>query len=91
LPEGLNERILQATLGTVTAQEIKAPWSARAASRFRLWLDPIISPQLVTVATMLLMAILVLTSTVSADGTISGVYDAGLQLAERTSAQSVRR
>lgn len=91
LPEGLNDRILQATLGTVTAQEIKAPWTARAASRFRLWLDPIISPQLVTVATMLLMAILVLTSTVSADGSISGVYDAGLQLAERTSAQSVRR
>lgn len=91
LPVGLNERILQATLGTVAAQEIKAPWTARAASRFRLWLDPIISPQLVTVATMLLMAILVLTSTVSADGSISGVYDAGLQLAERTSAQSVRR
>jgi hypothetical protein len=91
LPIGLNEKILQATLGTVTPQEIKAPWRARAASRFRLWLDPIISPQLVTVATMLLMAILVLTSTVSADGSISGVYDAGLQLAERTGAQSVGR
>jgi anti-sigma factor RsiW len=91
LPAGLNDRILQATLGTVTAQEIKAPWTARAASQFRLWLDPIISPQLVTVATMLLMAILVLTSTVSSDGSISGVYDAGLQLAERTSAQPVRR
>lgn len=86
LPEGLNERILQATLGTTTAQEIKAPWTARAASRFRLWLDPIISPQLVTVATMLLAAILVLTSTVSTDGSISGVYAAGLQLAERTGA-----
>jgi len=91
LPEGLNQRILQATLGTVTPQEIKAPWTARAASRFRLWLDPLISPQLVTVATMLLMAILVLTSTVSADGSISGVYNAGLQLAEQTGAQSVRR
>jgi predicted anti-sigma-YlaC factor YlaD len=91
LPEGLNERILQATLGTAIAQEIKAPWTARAASRFRLWLDPIISPQLVTVATMLLAAILVLTSTVSADGSISGVYDAGLQLAARTGAQSVGR
>jgi anti-sigma factor RsiW len=88
LPEGLNERILHATLGTVTPQEVKAPWRARAASRFRLWLDPIISPQLVTVAMMLLVAILVLTNTVSADGSIGGVYDAGLQLAERTSAQS---
>ncbi len=88
LPAGLNERILQATLGTVTPQEIKAPWRARAASRFRLWLDPIISPQLATVATMLLAATLVLTNTVSADGSIGGVYDAGLQLAERTAGQS---
>jgi len=88
LPEGLNERILQATLGTVTAQEIKAPWRARVASRFRSLLDPIISPQLATVATMLLAAMLVLTNTVSADGSISGVYDAGLQLAGRTGGQS---
>src|SRR3954465_15500249 len=50
LPEGLHERILQATLGTATPREIKAPWTARAASRFRLWLDPLISPQLVSVA-----------------------------------------
>lgn len=84
LPAGLNERILQATLGTVTPKEIKAPWSSRAASRFRSWLDPIISPQLATVATMLLAATVVLTSTVSADGSISGVYAAGLELAERT-------
>ena len=88
LPQGLNERILQATLGTVTPQEVKAPWRARVASRFRLLLDPIISPQLVTVAMMLLVAILVLTNTVSADGSIGGVYDAGLQLAEKTNAQS---
>ena len=37
---------------------------------------------------MLLAAMLVLTNTVSADGSISGVYDAGLQLAERTGGQS---
>ena len=84
VPAGLNERILQATLGTVTPQEVRAPWRARVASRFRLLLDPIMSPQIATVATMLLAAILVLTNTVSADGSIGGVYDAGLQLAERT-------
>jgi DNA-binding transcriptional regulator YdaS (Cro superfamily) len=88
VPAGLNERILQATLGTVTPQEIKAPWRSRAASRFRLWVDPIMSPQLATVATMLLAAMLVLSSTVSADGSISGVYNAGVQLAERTSGQT---
>ena len=84
VPQGLNERILQATLGTVTPHEVKAPWRARIASRFRSLVDPIMSPQLATVATMLLVAILVLTNTVSADGSIGGVYDAGLQLAERT-------
>jgi len=88
VPAGLNERILQATLGTVTPQEIKAPWRSRAASRFRLWLDPIMSTQLATVATMLLAAVLVLSSTVSADGSIGGVYNAGLQLAEQTSGQT---
>lgn len=88
VPAGLNERILQATLGTVTPQEIKAPWRARAASRFRLWLDPIMSPQLATVATMLLAAVLVLSSTVSADGSIGGVYNAGVQLAVQTSGQT---
>jgi anti-sigma factor RsiW len=88
LPAGLHDKIMQATLGTSTPQEIKAPWTARAASRFRLWLDPIITPQLASVATMILVAVLVLTNTVSADGSISGVYDAGLALAEKTGAQS---
>lgn len=87
LPEGLNERILQATLGTVTPREVKAPWTSRAASWLRSLLDPIMSPQLTTVATMLLVAVLVLTNTVSADGSIGGVYDAGLQLAGRTAPQ----
>ena len=88
VPAGLNERILHATLGTVTPREIKAPWRSRAASRFRLWLDPIMSPQLATVATMLLAAMLVLSSTVSADGSIGGVYNAGVQLAQRTTGQT---
>jgi anti-sigma factor RsiW len=83
LPVGLEARILQATLGTLKPQEVRAPFSSRLASRLRLWLDPIISPQLATVATMLLVAVFVLTNTVSADGSISGVYGAGLRLAEQ--------
>src|SRR5215467_14728559 len=88
VPAGLNERILQATLGTIVPEEVRAPWTSRAASWLRLWLDPIVSPQLATVATMLLVAILVLTNTVSADGSIGGVYNASLQLAEQTSGQA---
>ncbi|HEY0003820.1 MAG TPA: zf-HC2 domain-containing protein [Pyrinomonadaceae bacterium] len=84
LPAGLHERILQATIGTTEAEELRAPLAARIAARLRLWLDPIVSPQLATVATMLLVAVMVLTSTVSADGSISGVYSASVQLAERT-------
>jgi hypothetical protein len=88
VPFGLNERILQATLGTVVPHEVKAPWTSRAASWLRLWLDPIVSPQLASVATMLLVSVLVLTNTVSADGSIGGVYNAGMQLAEQTSGQA---
>ena len=83
VPAGLHERILQATLGTTEAEEVRAPLAARIAARLRLLLDPIISPQLATVATMLLVCVLVLTNTVSADGSISGMYRAGIQLAER--------
>lgn len=84
VPFGLNERILQATLGTLTAAEVRAPLSARFASWLRILLDPIVSPQLATVATMLLLAVFVLANTVSADGSISGVYQASLRLAEQS-------
>lgn len=84
VPFGLNERILQATLGTLTATEVRAPITARVASWLRALLDPIVSPQLATVATMLLVAVFVLANTVSADGSISGVYQASLRLAEKS-------
>lgn len=81
LPAGLNERILEATLGTTSIKELRAPFAARLATRLRFLLDPIMSPQLATVATMLLVAVFVLTNTVSADGSISGVYQESLRLA----------
>jgi anti-sigma factor RsiW len=84
VPAGLHERILQATLGTTQAEEVRAPLAARIAAWMRLWLDPIVSPQLATVATMLLAAVVVLTSTVSADGSISGLYRASVRMAEKS-------
>jgi anti-sigma factor RsiW len=84
VPVGLNERILLATTSPELSREIRASFGERLASWMRGWLDPIVSPQLATVATMLLVAVLVLTNTVSADGSISGVYDASLRLAERS-------
>jgi len=47
-------------------------------------LDPIVSPQLASVATMLLVSIFVLTNTVSTDGSVGGIYHATVQLAQRT-------
>jgi anti-sigma factor RsiW len=84
LPAGLHERILLATSESRISQEIRAPFGEQLASWLRRWLDPIISPQLATVATMLLVAVFVLTNTVSADGSISGVYTASLRLAEQS-------
>lgn len=81
VPAGLNERILKATLGTAVTREVRAPFTARIAERLRFLLDPIVSPQLATVATMLLVAVFVLTNTVSADGSISGVYQESLRMA----------
>ncbi len=73
-----------ATLLSIVPGLGAASLPARLAAWLRDLLDPIISPQLATVATMLLVAVMVLTSTVSADGSISGMYQASLQLAERT-------
>ena len=88
LPAGLHERILLATSGSRISEEIRASFGERIASWLRVWLDPIISPQLATVATMLLVAVFVLTNTVSADGSISGVYTASLRLAGQSGASS---
>ncbi len=71
-------------LRSAIIEEVRAPFAARLASRLRVWLDPIVSPQLATVATMLLVAVFVLSNTVSSDGSISGVYRASLRLAEQS-------
>jgi hypothetical protein len=84
LPAGLQERILLATSGSLISEEIRASFGERLASWLRVFLDPIVSPQLATVATMLLVAVFVLTNTVSADGSISGVYSASMRLAEQS-------
>src|SRR5918911_5101369 len=84
VPASLHERILQATLGTTEAEQVRAPLGARVAEWLRGWLDVLVTPQLATVATMLLLAVLVGTSTLSPDGSIGGMYDASLRLAART-------
>ena len=83
VPEGLHARILQATLGTTEAEAVRAPVGARVMEWMRAWLDTLVTPQLATVAAMLLVAIMVGTSTLSPDGTIGGLYRASLRMASQ--------
>lgn len=84
VPAGLEARILQSTIGNVLPQQVRAPVTSRLVEWLRGALDPIVSPQLASVATMLLVSIFVLTNTVSTDGSVGGIYHASLQLAQRT-------
>jgi len=71
-------------------QQVRAPFTSRLVEWVRGALDPIVSPQLATVATMLLVAVFVLTNTVSTDGSVGGIYHASLQLAQRTADNATR-
>jgi hypothetical protein len=84
VPAALHARILQATLGTTEAEQLRAPLAARVREWLRGTLDAVVSPQLATVATMVLVAVLVGTSTLSDDGTIAGMYRASLRIAAKT-------
>src|SRR3989442_3008995 len=68
----------------VLSREVRPPAMSRLIEWLRGALDPIVSPQLASVATMLLVSVFVLTNTVSTDGSVGGIYHASLQLAERT-------
>src|SRR5205809_458263 len=66
LPAGLHERILNITLGTAEAKEMKASFAARAGEWIRGLRWPIAVPQLAPVAMMLVLAFFVFSQTVSA-------------------------
>src|SRR5882672_9743214 len=90
VPAGLEARILQTTIGNVLPREIRAPLKSRLLEWLRGVLDPIVSPQLASVATMLLVSVFVLTNTVSTDGSVGGIYHASLQLAERAAGNAAK-
>jgi anti-sigma factor RsiW len=84
VPAGLHQRILNLTVGTELAKEIKPSLTERFGEWARGLRFPISVPQLVPVAGMLLVAFLAFSQTVSADGSIAGAYAQGVQLAEQT-------
>lgn len=84
VPAGLHERILLATLGTETATDVNPSLIDRAGRWFSGFRLPFALPQLAPVAMMLMLAFFIFSQTASADGTISGVYFKGLELAEQS-------
>ncbi len=88
VPAGLHQKILNATLGTARAAEVKASWASQFGEWVRSLRFPIPVPQLASVAMMALFAFLIFTQTVSADGSITGFYQKSVELAEQTYQQS---
>lgn len=90
LPQGLHARILQNTIGTENAKEIKPSLVSQVGEWIRSWQFPVSIPQLAPVAMMLIFAFMILTQTVSADGSISGMYQKSFELAQQTYQQTTQ-
>jgi anti-sigma factor RsiW len=92
VPESLHAKILKATLGTTNAAKVKMSAARQIKQALENFLKPIwspvLTPQFASVAMMLLMAFVILTGIASSDGSISGVYRKGAQLAAQTYEQS---
>lgn len=88
IPENLHAKILQATIGTEMAKDVRASWISQSIEWIRGLSFPIPIPQLAPVAMILLFAVLIFSQTVSADGSISGMYQKSFELAGQTYKQS---
>ncbi len=80
LPEGLHAKILQATIGTERAKEIQASWISQTVVRLRGWRFPIPIPQLAPMAMIMMFAVLIFSQSVSADGSITQMYQKSFEL-----------
>ncbi|MBA2379825.1 MAG: hypothetical protein H0V76_09670 [Blastocatellia bacterium] len=88
LPAGLHERILIQTIGSEDTYGSRQSWGSRFGEWVRGIRIPISVPQLAPVAAMSMFAFLVVSQGVSADGTLTDVYNKSYQLAETTYRQS---
>ncbi len=84
IPAGLNAKILQATIGTEQADSVRASWFDQTIEKLRGFSFPISIPQLAPIALILVFAALFFSQTVSADGSISGMYQKSFELAGQT-------
>ena len=88
VPDGLHERILESTIGTAKAADVKASWARTCGEWVRGLRFPIADPAACSGRDDVLLAFLVFSQTVSADGSLHGVYKQGVELAEQTYQQS---
>ena len=90
IPAGLNERILQRTIWA--DRRSTEPERRSWASVFGEWVRgirmPVPVPQLAPVALMLTFGFLFISQSVSADGSLTDVYNKSVQIAEQTYRQS---
>ena len=84
LPEGLHRKILQSTIGTARAADVQATWVSQLIEKIRGISFPVSIPQLAPVAMILMFAFFIFSQTVSADGSMSAIYQKSFQLAGQT-------
>ncbi len=84
IPAGLNAKILQATIGTTEIAVVKPRWTTQFGEWMRGLNFPIPVPQLAPIAMILLFAVLIFSQSVSADSSLSGVYEKSLEMAGQT-------
>jgi hypothetical protein len=88
LPNGLNERIIRATIGSEPIGEPRESFSDRVSEWIRGFKMPIAVPQFAPVVLMFAFGFLVISQSVSADGSLTDVYSKSVRLAEQTYRQS---
>lgn len=88
VPAGLHQRILNLTSALGLPEGSQSSWRSRAADWVKGLRFPVGIPQLAPVAMLLMFAFLVFSQTVSADGSLAGIYQKSFELAESTYQQS---
>ena len=88
VPEGLHERILNATIGTTKVEAVRPALGSLVVDWVRGLRFPLPIPQLAPVAMILLVAFMIFGESVSAGSAFPNVYQQGLELAEQTYKQS---
>jgi hypothetical protein len=79
VPASLHDKILQATIGTTEAKQIKAAWSFQIREWLRGLSFPMPIPQLASVTMMLILATIIFSRTMTTED-----YQKGFELAEFT-------